>query len=122
MKKKAKTFVFTSQKWGNDRDVVLCPEYDGYRDFHRDPSGYYVLIRLEWDIRRIALAICDKDHQILRVFKGRSAQDIYNAVFNEQKKNKLEWFKEPTHIAYLGKELKKAELCLALGANSYFQE
>ena len=122
MVKKKKTFTFTQQEWSPDCEVVECPEYDGYKDFRLDLSGFYILVRLEWDIPRIAVAVCDKDHKIQVVFKGRRSQDIYSAMFKYEREHKVEWFKEKTHLAYLGKELKKAEIALAVGIRDYFQE
>jgi len=71
---------------------------------------------------RIDVSICSKEHHIMKVFSGRKAQDVYHTIFQYEKKNKLEWFSDKEHIAYLGKELKKAEIALALGNNAYFQE
>lgn len=43
------------------------------------------------------------------------AQDLYLPIINDG------WVEEKEHAAYLGKELKKAEIALALG-NEYYQE
>jgi len=121
-KKQQTLYTWSTQKKAVDCEVIECPEYDDYKDFKRDPTGFYVLVRIEWDRSRMAVAVCDKDHTIVKIFRGRRAQDIYHAIFAYEKKHKVEWFKEKDHIAYLGKELKKAEAALALGVNSYFQE
>ena len=42
-------------------------------------------------------------------------------VFNYEEKNNLKWFNRKDHAAYLGKELKKAEIALILGTE-YYQE
>lgn len=105
-----------------DCENIDCPENDPVKDFKRDPSGCYLLIRVNFETLRIEAAVCDKNHKIKRVFSGRKAQDIYSAIFREEKKTGTEFFKEKTHIAYLGKELKKAEWALVSGNNAYFQE
>lgn len=101
--------------------AVECPAYDPIKDFARDPSGYYVLIRVEREDRLIEVALCNKDHAIEMIFRGSAAQDIYYAVFQEEKKREATWFSNKEHIAYLGKELNKAQAALAEGAE-YWQE
>lgn len=115
-------YNWESQKRSDRCETVECPEYDGYKDFKRDPSGYYVLIKVNFADSRIEAGICDKDHNLVQVFRGRKAQDIYAAMFDYERAHKVEWFREKTHSAYLGKELKKAELALVLGNSAYFQE
>jgi len=118
--KKKKTYHWAKQTVAPDCRIFECRDYDDIKDFKRDPTGCYVLIRIEGP--RIAVAVCDKKHSILAVFRGRRAQDIYQAIFEHEKKYRLAWFKEKTHIAYLGKELKKAELAIASGRRDYLQE
>ena len=123
MKKDQKTdYHWAKQVMAEDCQVISCPEHDPIKDFKRDPSGYYVLIRVNFEVVRIEVAICDKDHRVRQIFSGRSAVDIYHAILSYEKKHHLPWFKEKTHLAYLGKELKKAEIALTLGQTSYFQE
>ena len=115
-------YAWETQKRSEACETAECAEYDGYKDFKRDPSGYYVLIKLNFSLVRIEVGVCDKDHNVVRIFRGRKSQDLYNAIFNYEKDQKVTWFQEKTHIAYLGKELKKAELALVLGNSAYFQE
>jgi len=122
MNKEKVSYIWKAQKQAKDCETLDCTEYDPYKDFKRDPAGYYVLIKLNFATYRIELAVCDKDHKIVKIFSGRKPQDLYDAIFIYEKRNKVQWFKEKTHIAYLGKELKKAELALSLGNNAYFQE
>lgn len=119
---KRKDYVWAKQTMDAKCAHVDCPPYDAIKDFKRDPSGYYVLIKVEWEISAISVGVCNKDHVIVAVFRGRRSQDIYNAIFAYEKKHGGVFFKEKTHIAYLGKELKKAELALAMGVNGYYQE
>lgn len=116
------SYVWAKQVASTQMKVIACKEHDAYKDFRRDPSGYYVLIRPNFETSHIEVALCNKDHVIEMVFTGKKSQDIYEGVFQYEKKNGKTWFKDKGHAAYLGKELKKAELALALGQNSYFQE
>ncbi len=102
-------------------EVIDCLAYDPIKDFHRDPCGYYVLIRVDTKHCFIEVAICDKKHTIIKVFRGKKAQDLYHTIFMYEKKHDCQWFKAKDHVAYLGKELKKAELALA-GKEEYLQE
>ena len=119
---KEKMFRWSSQQEDKNCELIPCAQYDTYKDFKLDPSGHYVLIRVNFEYLRIDVAICSKDNYILKVFSGSKAQDVYHAIFQYEKQNKLEWFLDKEHIAYLGKELKKAEIALSLGNNAYFQE
>ena len=122
MKKKKPNYTWETQQQSEDCEVWECPECDSYKDFKRDPTGYYVLIKVNFELLRIEVAVCDKAHKIVRIFRGRKSQDLYNAIFKYEKDCKVVWFREKTHIAYLGKELKKAELALVMGNSGYFQE
>lgn len=104
-----------------DFEVIQCRPYDDYKD-HKNDNSCYILIKVDFEFSEIQVAICNYQHEILKVFKGRRAQDIYHAIFEYEKENNLQWFAEKQHIAYLGKELKKAEIALALGNSGYYQE
>ena len=108
------------KKIAEDFEVVQVGKWDGYKDFKTD-DGSYVLIRIYWDTHEIGVAVCDYSHVILKEFRGTRAQDLYTAIFNFSDKNARNWFKRLDHAAYLGKELKKAEICLAMGVE-YVQE
>ena len=122
MSKNQSSYDWKSQKSLKNCEMLECTEYDAYKDFKRDPTGFYVLIKVNFEVTKIEVGLCDKDHNIVKIFRGRKAQDIYNTIFSYEKTHKLEWFREKTHIAYLGKELKKAELALVMGNSAYFQE
>jgi hypothetical protein len=113
---------WAKQQMHEDWELLECPEYDPIKDFNRDPTGYYVLIKVNFATIRIEVGICSKDHEIVKIFSGRKAQDLYYQIFQHEKKNNLRWFEDKSHIAYLGKELKKAELALVTGNSAYFQE
>lgn len=116
------SYVWAKQQIAKGVKPVHCKPYDPYKDFRRDPSGYYVLIRPNFETLVIELAICNKEHIIEAIFIGRSCQDVYDTIFQQEKKLHKQWFKDKGHCAYIGKELKKAELALVLGQNNYFQE
>jgi len=127
-------------KWVKDKtfaedfETIVVPKYDPYKDFVMD-NGCYVLIKVLLDTLEIAVAICDYKHVIQKEFRGTKSQDLYNYIlkydFEQDKKNNPmefaspilthKWFTRPEHCAYLGKELKKAEICLAMGLE-YVQE
>ena len=104
----------------DDFEVIEAQKWDDYKDFRMD-NGCYVLIKMHWDLHKIGAAICDYKHTILKEFRGTRAQDIWNAILGYEEKNNLKWFNRKDHIAYLGKELKKAEIALAMGFE-YVQE
>ncbi len=101
---------------------IDCKKHDPIKDFVMDSTGCYVLIQVNQSENLIELAICSKIHEITHIFKGKTCQEIYYSIFEFEKNNKIEWFKEKTHIAYLGKELKKAELELNQERSQYYQE
>jgi len=114
-------------KWVKDKtlaenfEVIQCKSYDDYKD-HKNDNLCYVLIKVDFEFYEIQVAICNYKHEIMKVFKGKRAQDIYSSIFNYEKEYNVEWFSEKQHIAYFGKELKKAEIALALGNSGYYQE
>jgi len=114
-------YVWHKQSLSPDFELVSCPPYDPLKDFHRDPTGAYVLIRCDIENSLIEVAVCDKKHTIIKAFRGQKAQDLYYTIFEYEKKHKLTWFSRKDHAAYLGKELKKAEFTLS-GKENYVQE
>jgi hypothetical protein len=114
-----KNYVWHKQSIADDFELINCPAHDPLKDFRRDPTGTYVLIRCDGPF--IEVAVCDKKHVIVKAFRGKKAQDLYCAIFEYEKKNHLKWFSRKDHAAYLGKELKKAEFALS-GKEAYIQE
>ena len=108
------------QKYSKEFEVITAKKYHDLRDFRID-HGCYVLVRIYAGTREIGVAICDYNHVILKEFRGARAQDLYTAIFEYSKKNRKGWFTSMEHAAYLGKELNKAEMCLA-GGVKYTQE
>ena len=116
-----KNYVWHKQVVSSDFDLINCPVYDPIKDFHRDPTGVYVLIRCDVKNSFIEVALCDKKHAIMKAFRGRKAQDLYYTIFEYEKRHKLKWFGRKDHVAYLGKELKKCEFAI-LNKEGYVQE
>ena len=116
-----KKYVWHKQSIVSDLEIIDCAVYDPIKDFRMDPSGHYVLIRVDVAHALIEVAICDKKHQIIKVFRGGKSQDLYFSIFEYEMKHGSEWFRRKDHIAYLGKELKKAELALTR-KEEYVQE
>lgn len=108
------------KKLAEDFEVIEARMLDPIKDFRMD-NGCYALIRVYRDKNMIGVAISDYKHNILKEFCGYRARDLWNAIFDYEEKHKKEWFTVKDHIAYLGKELKKAELALATGFE-YYQE
>lgn len=110
-------------------DMVECPSID--RDaMEMDPSGWWFLIKPNFRYGYIEVAACHKEgphpnfladdekaRKIREIFYGRCAQDIYHMILRQR-----DYITAPTHAAYLGKELKKAEIALALGIPKFYQE
>lgn len=84
-----------------------------------DRSGYYVLIKVDFSTRRIGLKVMSEQHIDIETFWGYQCQDVYYAVLTHPLAKS--WFTDLTHVAYIGKELKKAEIALSLGS-TYYQE
>jgi len=116
-----KKYVWHKQSLSPHFELIECAPHDPIKDFRRDPTGAYVLIRCDIKDSSIEVAVCDKKHSIIKAFRGRKAQDLYCAIFEYEKKHKLKWISRKDHAAYLGKELKKAELALS-GKENYVQE
>ena len=102
--------------------TIECKPFDPIKSFIRDPSGVYVLIRVNFEVLKIELGVCDKNNTMLIVFRGSNAQEIYHTLLSYEKRYKKNWFREKTHLTYIGKELKKAEFALVTGNNAYYQE
>ncbi len=100
--------------------TINCPAHNPIKDYEQDP-GCYALIRIDSEKMNIEIAICNYEHQITHIFIGQTAQSIYHTLFESEKSQSQPWFTNKEHIAYLGKELKKAELALQ-NNSEYIQE
>jgi len=98
----------------DDFEVVNVPKFNEIKDFNLD-KGCYVLIKIYRDTKEIGVAICNYSNIILKEFRGCKALDIYEEIF------KSDYITSLSHAAYLGKELKKAEIALESGSE-YYQE
>lgn len=114
--------IWKKQVQGKTCEIIDCAVLDPIKDFRRDPTGFYVLIRPDYTAKTIEVAICDKKHVIVKIFCGKHASDIYEGILRYEKQHRLDWFKDKGHVAYLGKELKMAELAIVSGRHDYCQE
>lgn len=97
-------------------EIIQAQYVDPY-ELELDHSFYFVTISPRFDIGRIEVVIHRMDGEIEAIIQGNRCQDIWTEIF----KNK-EWITDLGHAAYLGKELKKAEIALALGMKDCYQE
>jgi len=74
------------------------------RDLRLDSIGYF-LIRINKDHDEIELGFCRRKNIIDLVITGKNAEEIYHTFANQG----LELRQD--HMAYLGRELTKAEIC-----------
>lgn len=102
------------QTSAKDFEIIQCPPWNDYTTYRQD-DGCYVLIKILRDTREISVGICDYAHTLLKEFRGKKAQELYFTLFEYERQHNLSWFTRKDHIAYLGKELKKAELALETG-------
>ncbi|MBI2139746.1 DUF4346 domain-containing protein [Candidatus Woesearchaeota archaeon] len=109
------------QTFAKGFEVIQARQRHDIRDFKMEPTGHYILIRLLPESNQISLAVCNKSHEILEEFRGRTAKDIYGAIFEFEEKNNLSWFTNKEHIAYIGKELNKAQQAMERD-EKYWQE
>ena len=108
------------QKYSKEFEVIKEKKYHDVKDFKFD-TGCYTLVKIYKRTKQIGVAICDYNHHILKEFRGKSARDLYRTILDYDKEHKRNWFNRMDHAAYLGKELKKAEISLAMGTD-YVQE
>ena len=73
------------------------------RNLRIDPVGYF-LIRFNLDSKQIELGFCKQKNLIDLLIKGDTAEEIYHTFANQGITLRLD------HMAYLGKELAKAEI------------
>ena len=67
MTKNEPQFKWKEQSLAENCEEIECPQYDEIKDFRLDPSGCYVLIRVNQDINKIEVADVNNDHQIIKM-------------------------------------------------------
>ena len=102
---------FMKAKESEDIKVIQA-SYDPGKEWKLDPKGYF-LIRLKDG--NIEAGHCEKDNVILTKIVGKTAEEVYNTIIREKMTENL------SHLAYLGAELKKAEIARDLG-KEYVQD
>jgi len=93
---------------------VIKARYDPMKDWIEDRIGHF-LIRLNHDTKEIELGFCTDGNVIEMLITGKTAEEIYQTLGRQINIIK------PAHMAYVGKELYKAELCLRYG-KPYIQD
>ncbi|MBI2670938.1 DUF4346 domain-containing protein [Candidatus Woesearchaeota archaeon] len=95
---------------------IIQGHYHEVRDFVLDKNGFF-LIRVYNNTNEIGAAFVDNEtYEMKFEVRGKTAQEVYHVIFNELNVNvRLD------HAAYLGKELKKAEMALEK-REEYLQE
>ena len=83
---------------------IIEGEYHPIKDIEIDPAGYF-LIRIIDD--KIEAGFCKEPGVVDTVFKGCKAPEVYKEIVKA-----VELL--PIHIAYLGRELTKAEIALKM--------
>lgn len=91
---------------------VINASYDPIEEWVMDPAGYF-LIRINED--KLEIGFCKEKNIILVKIIGDTAEEVYNTVLREKLTS------DPSHLAYLGKELEKAEIARELGI-AYVQD
>jgi hypothetical protein len=66
-----------------------------------DPKGYFLIRILDGNIE---CGHFDYDKKLIKKYSGKTAEEIYRQIISDNAVSSFE------HAAYLGKELKKAEL------------
>ena len=98
--------------------ITEAPQID-YYSVSMDVSGLYFKIECDFSIGKISVSVkqtLELGNGIQEVVFGNRCQDIYFYIIQKYI-NQLSHY----HCAYLGKELKKAEMAMALGSG-YYQE
>ena len=94
---------------------IVCPPFDPIKSYKQDPSSF-LLLKVDKEKKEIVVGVCSYTYELLEEFRGTSAPQIYEYILNHTK-----YISRLDHAAYLGKELRKAELALK-NNEEYLQE
>ena len=122
-KEKLKQEIEKGKKWtAKKKQITYSKEFKVMQGHFHDIKDFvmdkgFFLIKIYRETKEIGAAYVDNESfEIQYEVKGKTAQEIYNVIFNELNlKIRLD------HAAYLGKELKKAEYALQ-NNEEYLQE
>ncbi|MFX1479704.1 MAG: dihydropteroate synthase-like protein [Promethearchaeota archaeon] len=84
------------------------------REYSPDEKGYFRIYTNNYNMK-IYVLFYSNEHEIIDTFIGENAEAISKTVINRN------LTRDPYHLNYLGRELKKAEICLFLG-KPYIQD
>ncbi len=96
---------------GSSQDLLEVPIVfiaETKKEVKLDKAGYFVILPIP-EKKVIHVEHYSYDNLLLHVVEGNSARSLYLEIIQQN------WVSEMSHAAYLGKELAKAELSLALG-------
>ncbi len=96
----------------NEANAVLVEDFS--HDYTPDNKGYFRIYVNHYS-KKISILFYSNDERLLQVFIGDNAEALSKKIIQ----NNLT--KDVYHINYLGRELKKAEICLILG-KPYIQD
>ncbi|MEJ2249721.1 MAG: dihydropteroate synthase-like protein [Candidatus Lokiarchaeota archaeon] len=82
--------------------------------YKADPAGYFKIFVNHYK-KRIFLLFYNNQDKLLQSFSGKDAEILSKKIIE------LNLTQDPFHIIYLGRELKKAEICLEFG-KPYIQD
>ena len=80
-------------------------KYDDSKDFKLDEKGYF-LIRVDRKDKNIEVAFCKGKNIVELKVVGKKPIEIYHTIINQK------IISQPSHAAYLGRELQKAYIAL----------
>ncbi len=80
-------------------------EYDDSKDFKLDERGYF-LIKVDRKNKNIEVAFCKGKNIVELKVVGKKPIEIYHTIINQK------IISQPSHAAYLGRELQKAYIAL----------
>jgi tetrahydromethanopterin S-methyltransferase subunit A len=84
---------------------VIRATYDGKKEWHLDPKGFFTIMPFPED-GLIRARYYNSKHELVCTLEGKSAEEIYNTIVKKEMVSLL------SHAAYLGSELQKAEIAL----------
>jgi len=83
----------------------ITAHYDSRKEWRMDPKGFFTIKPFPEE-GVIRVRYYNAKHQLAAVIEGKNSEEIYNSILREG------LISLPSHAAYLGSELQKAEIAL----------
>ncbi|MFX1316038.1 MAG: dihydropteroate synthase-like protein [Promethearchaeota archaeon] len=96
----------------NKKDIIIVGDFDP--SYVQDDKGYFK-IYIDHYSRKISVLFLSNEHKLIKALTGTNAEALSKKIIEENLTKNL------SHMNYLGRELKKAEICLRLG-KPYIQD